>query len=305
MNTFKVSPHLTYKIWGGEKLLALKAPSLLGKSDVPLGETWEVSIHPDGKSKVEDGKYLDEKLDSSKLTYLIKFIDTSQNLSIQVHPGQEYAQKFESDNGKNECWIILDANPGSGIYLGFKDGVTPKSFKKSLENGDAINELLRFYPVKRGDFFFVPAGAVHAIGDGITLCEVQRSSGVTYRVWDWNRLENGKPRELHISKAMDVLNFDTNSNSKEYFQYQREIFKKKNLQLAADDLFKVKSVNMKSGENLELLSEQRVTSVVVISGKIEIDNKEFSAYECGVIEIFENELTELQAKEDSEIIIVS
>ena len=304
MEVVKLKPYLTYKIWGGDKLSSLKGLNEPFKSEQPLGETWEISIHPSGESTTIDGKLLSSVIDRERLPYLVKFIDTSQNLSVQVHPDQEYAQKFENDNGKNECWLILDAKEGSGIYLGFKKGVSKEDFKRSIDNKENVNELLNFYPVKRGDFFFVPAGSVHAIGDGITLCEVQRSSGVTYRIWDWNRLENGKPRELHLEKSFDVLNFNEEENTKEFFQYRSNIFSNKSIELASDDLFEATSFHLDHGDSIKIDHKKRLASVVVLSGVLEIDKSTISAYECCVIDTEKNEEALLVAKENCEFVIV-
>jgi mannose-6-phosphate isomerase len=218
-----LSPFLVHKIWGGSRLAKCKnipEDSLKGL----LGETWEVSCHPDGPSSLA-GKPLSKLVNEKDLPYLIKFIDTEDNLSIQVHPGDDYANKHESQSGKTECWIILDADPGSGIYLGLKKGIEKETLKKIIEENEDLSKLLNFYPVKKGDFFYVPSGSIHAIGKGVTLVEVQQSSGITYRVWDWNRVdENGKSRTLHIEKALDVINFSNAKNTLEYFQFNGNIF---------------------------------------------------------------------------------
>ena len=196
----KLEPLLLEKIWGGQKLKAYKN-SLDFKN---IGESWEVSTLKEGNSLING-----EKLGSiCSLNYVVKLIDTSENLSIQVHPKDDYAKINENSKGKTECWLILAAEEGAGIYLGLKEKVTKKEFKNALENGLRIDQYLNFFEVKVGDFFLVPAGTVHAIGKGITLCEVQQSSGITYRLWDWNRLgPDGKARELHIEKALDCMDF--------------------------------------------------------------------------------------------------
>lgn len=302
MNLYKVRPFLTFKVWGGSKLLGLRGLNTNENSN-PLGETWEVSIHPDGESTVESGQKLSNLIEKERLPYLIKFIDTSDNLSVQVHPGQEYARKVENDNGKNECWIILDAEEGSGIYLGFKEGVTEDLFNSYILENKDVDSLLNFYPVKRGDFFFIPAGSVHAIGKNITLCEVQRSSGVTYRIWDWNRLDNGKPRELHLKKAFDVLEFDSKKNKKEFFQFKEDIFANESIDLTEDDLFKVKSAHLEVNQSLKVSPSERLTSVVVLKGRVKINEYILNSYESLVLDI-SNDVSVL-ALEKSELIVVS
>lgn len=201
----KLTPYLSETVWGGAKLAKLKKLDSIN----PIGETWEVSTLPQGSSSFEGV----ELAKLASLKYLVKFIDTAANLSIQVHPDDEYASQHENSTGKTECWFIIDAAKDAGIYLGFKNGVTKKEFFTAVENGLAVDHFLNFIPVKRGDFFLLPAGTIHAIGANVTLCEVQQSSGITYRVWDWNRMGlDGKPRELHIEKAKDVANFETDFN---------------------------------------------------------------------------------------------
>lgn len=221
VSVHKLIPALVYKIWGGRKLAKLKGVPATKESEPGslLGETWEVSIHPDGPSKLQDGSLLSEHCSSSELPYLVKFIESLENLSIQVHPGDEYAKKNEGQKGKSECWFILEHEPGAGIYLGLKEGVTKETLEKAIKEKKDISLLLNFYPVSKGKFFFVPHGSIHAIGRGVSLAEIQQSSGVTYRVWDWNRVDDqGRSRELHLSKALDVINFDPQKNEESFFK---------------------------------------------------------------------------------------
>jgi mannose-6-phosphate isomerase len=209
MSLQKLSPYLSHTVWGGAKLNTLKNIRT-AKSD-PVGETWEISSIKSFSSLLSDVN-LSELVE---LKYLVKFIDTAKNLSIQVHPDDQYAKEHEASSGKNESWLILDHAPDACIYLGFKPGVTKREFKLALENGLNIDRFLNKIKVSKGDFFSIPAGSIHAIGEGITLLEVQQSSGLTYRVWDWNRKGlDGRPRELHIEKAFDVLNFSEKHNLK-------------------------------------------------------------------------------------------
>ena len=220
----KLDPYCVYKIWGGDFLSKFKS---IDQSQLePLGETWEVS-NLKGQSSTANGKKLSEICSKDALPYLVKFLDTSDALSIQVHPDDEYSSVHENSLGKSECWLILESKKEAGIYLGFKDGVGKKELLSSLEDEKDISQLLNFHPVEKGDFFFVPAGTVHAIGAGITLCEVQQSSGVTYRLWDWNRKDsNGVARELHIEHSMNVLNFNKKEQLLDHFQFKTSLFKK-------------------------------------------------------------------------------
>lgn len=137
---------------------------------------------------------------------LIKYIDAAQNLSVQVHPDDAFARREEGDNGKTEMWYVIGAEEGAGIYCGFRKDTDKDAFLAKVQDG-SVQELLNFIPVKAGDCFLIEAGTVHAIGAGCLICEVQQSSNVTYRVYDYGRLVNGKPRQLHLDKAMRVINF--------------------------------------------------------------------------------------------------
>ena len=273
----KLEPSLSFKIWGGEKLKTIKNI----ETEKSLGETWEISTHPSGPSQLSVNKTNLSEL--VELSYLLKYIDTSDNLSVQVHPDDEYAHEHENEKGKTECWLILDAEPGSGIYMGFKPEVTRKEFKTALEAGLAMNNYLKFYEVSAGDFFVVPAGAVHAIGKGVTLVEVQQSSGVTYRVWDWGRVgDDGKPRELHINKAMDCLRFDQG------FNRQLELSKKEGLfkDVGAQSLynhpdFKAELINLGKGDKKEIRLAPK-EGLTVLRGSIGLDDEIYKAFDSGI-----------------------
>ena len=143
--------------------------------------------------------------DGGRFPLLVKFIDAADDLSIQVHPDNEYAARVEGDSGKTEMWYIIDAPPGAEIIYGLRKGCTKEDLKKALEAG-APREALNYVKVKPGDSFFIPAGLVHAIGRGIFIAEIQQNCDLTYRVYDYGRLDlSGKPRELHTKKAFDVI----------------------------------------------------------------------------------------------------
>jgi mannose-6-phosphate isomerase len=145
---------------------------------------------------------------------LIKFIEAQEDLSIQVHPNNELARKRHSAYGKTEMWYILECKEGSKIYTGFKDGVTREIYEKAVRNG-GIEKLLNVEIVEAGDTFFTPAGRVHAIGAGIVLVEIQQTSDITYRIFDWNRKSSGKEkRELHTDLALDAIDFSQTGKNK-------------------------------------------------------------------------------------------
>ncbi len=214
-NVYKLVPEYKDYLWGGEKL---KTDYGKKTDKTPCAESWELSLNPHGLTKVEDGKTLAEALTPEKtgkncekfefFPVLIKFIDAKQNLSVQVHPSDDYALKYENSYGKIESWYIVDAEEGAGIYCGFKRDTNKEEFLQSLASGEVEN-LLNFIPVKKGDCYFIPSGTVHAIGAGCLILEIQQNSDLTYRVYDYNRRgADGKLRELHVDKAVKVINFN-------------------------------------------------------------------------------------------------
>ena len=199
-------------LWGGMKLGPLFGRDNGGKK---MSESWEVSVHPDGESLCEGGTFADYlrahptavDREGSDFPVLIKYIDAAQNLSVQVHPDDAFARREENDNGKTEMWYIVQADEGAGIYCGFRRDTGREEFLQRVADG-TVEELLNFIPVKAGDCYLIKAGTVHAIGAGCVICEVQQSSNVTYRVYDYNRRgADGKPRQLHVEKAVQVINF--------------------------------------------------------------------------------------------------
>ncbi len=192
----KIEPYFSIKPWAGDYL-----QKFYQSDKKNIGEAWLLSTLPEGESTV-DGMPLSKKL-GLLLPYLVKVIDAKENLSVQVHPDDEWAKKLENSRGKTECWLILNVTPGAGIYAGLKPGVTEKVLRSAIEKNSGVESLLQFFPVERGDFVAVPAGTIHAIGGGVTLMEAQQASGITYRLWDWGRTS----RELHLEKGMKVSSF--------------------------------------------------------------------------------------------------
>lgn len=220
---FLFEPNLHSVVWGGKRLCPYKG---LPASDVPIGESWEVSAVPSSTSVISNGLYAGRDLSSvidlapaeilgeavasrygGQLPLLVKFIDAERDLSIQVHPNDEMARREHGKLGKSEIWYIIDAKPGSFLYAGFKHEITPDEYKRRVADGTIVEVLAR-HEVKPGDVFYLPAGRVHAICGGILLAEVQQSSDVTYRIFDYNRPGmDGKPRELHTELAAQALDF--------------------------------------------------------------------------------------------------
>lgn len=226
MNIQKLKPECKGYIWGGETLKKEFGKAYDGK----LAETWELAVHKNGNSFIVGGEYdgvtlgeyinakgkqiLGSKCDKyEEFPILIKLIDANDNLSIQVHPDDEYAKLNENSQGKTEVWYIVDAEEDAYIYYGFNKNITKEEMAQRIGN-NTILDVLNKVDVKKGDVFFIEAGTIHAICKGIVVAEIQQSSDITYRVYDYNRTANGVPRELHIQKAVDVTN--TNVNDKKY-----------------------------------------------------------------------------------------
>ncbi len=205
-------------IWGGTRL-----KTDWGKQAAlsPLAESWELSCHEAGPSVVVSGDWAGQTLTqvlaahpqfagvkaekAGEFPLLIKLIDAAGPLSVQVHPDDAYARRVEHAQGKTEMWYVLDADEGAGIYYGFKRETSPEELKAAIE-ANTLTKLLNWVSAKKGDCFFIPAGTVHAIGAGLLMAEVQQSSNLTYRVYDYGRIgADGKPRPLHIDKALAVI----------------------------------------------------------------------------------------------------
>ena len=220
MYPIKLKPAFKDYLWGGTRLR-----DDFGKDcDFDkIAESWELSCHKDGNSVVADGEFAGltlaqyiEKEGKSVLgtncekfenfPILIKLIDAKDNLSVQVHPNNEYAQRVEGEYGKTEMWYVVDCDEGSSLLYGFKHNITKEEFRERIENNTLL-EVTNSVPVKKGDVFFIEAGTLHAIGKGILIAEIQQNSNTTYRIYDYGRVgADGKPRQLHIDKAVDVTN---------------------------------------------------------------------------------------------------
>jgi mannose-6-phosphate isomerase len=210
-------------VWGGHRLREIKG---LPKADEPVGESWEVSAVPGKESVVANGnhagknlaqlvveygeellgKYVHEKF-NGEFPMLVKFIDAESDLSIQVHPNNEQASERHGSMGKTEMWYVVDAKPGTYLYAGFAKSITPEEYCRKVEDG-TICEVLAKHNISAGDAFFIPAGRGHAICGGALIAEVQQSSDITCRIYDYGRMGmDGKPRELHTELAKDVMDY--------------------------------------------------------------------------------------------------
>lgn len=219
MLPLKLKPAFKDYIWGGSRLRKdFDMDSPFDKT----AEAWVLSCHPDGENLIENGPFagrtLSDVLASEGKGYigtnaarfdffpvLIKLIDAKDDLSVQVHPSDEYALENEGQYGKTEAWYILDCDEGAEIIYGFQRDLTKEAFRSAIAQNSLLDCVNRV-KVKPGDLFFIASGTLHAICKGILLAEVQQNSNVTYRVYDYGRLQNGKPRDLHVEKALDVTN---------------------------------------------------------------------------------------------------
>ncbi|HAZ58504.1 MAG: type I phosphomannose isomerase catalytic subunit [Bacteroides graminisolvens] len=224
MYPLKFEPILKQTLWGGDKIISFKQ---LNDTRTEVGESWEISAVEGSESIVAEGpdkgmtltevlsKYREELLGEAnyarfgvKFPLLVKFIDARQDLSIQVHPSDELAKKRHNSMGKTEMWYVIGADKGAKLRSGFSEQITPKEYKDRVYN-NTITEVLQEYDIQPGDVFFLPAGRVHSIGAGAFIAEIQQTSDVTYRIYDFDRKDSkGNARELHTDLAREAINFE-------------------------------------------------------------------------------------------------
>lgn len=282
MEMFKLIPSVADYIWGGRRLI--EEYGIKTNKD-PAAEAWVLSCHSAGPSTVEDGEFKGQTLEQvwenhkeicgtngNKFEFfpiLIKFIDAKNNLSIQVHPDNDYAMRVEGEYGKTEAWYILDCDEGAELILGFNREVSVEEFKKAAQSEEMLN-IVNKVKVKKGDLFFIESGTLHAICKGILLAEVQQNSNTTYRVYDYGRVgADGKPRALHIDKAADVTKLcpPTITNASE-----RDVEKQDGgtrTHLTECDLFKMYSVET-DGEYVSEAGDESFVSLLCLDGSAEV-----------------------------------
>lgn len=224
MYPLKFEPILKQMLWGGDKIVPFKH---LSDNVAGVGESWELSGVENNESVVANGadkgrtlgemvkRYREELVGESnyarfgnEFPLLIKFIDAKQDLSIQVHPADDLAKKRHNSKGKTEMWYVVDADKGAKLRSGFSQEITPKEYRERVLN-NTITDVLQEYDVNPGDVFFLPAGRIHSIGAGSFIAEIQQTSNITYRIYDFNRKDDsGKTRELHTEQAREAINYE-------------------------------------------------------------------------------------------------
>lgn len=282
MAVFRLTPAFKDYIWGGTRL----RDEYGKKCDYDkVAESWELSCHKDGASVVADGEdkgftlaeYIDkhgkavlgtdcEKFENFPI--LIKLIDAKDNLSVQVHPDNEYALRVEGEYGKTEMWYIVDCDEGATLLYGFKHEISKEEFAERIADNTLL-EVTNAVPVKKGDVFFIQAGTLHAIGKGILIAEIQQNSNTTYRIYDYGRVgKDGKPRELHVEKAKDVTCLAPAKAYPETPVEQHEGYTSK--LLSSCDYFTTYAIDVETKAQLTA-DEKSFNSILVLEGECEID----------------------------------
>lgn len=287
----KINPVFSEKIWGGNKLN--KNYGFDTDPEVKTGEAWIISAYPGNSSLTEEGVELNSLYKTNKELFnnykteefplLAKILDAADDLSIQVHPNDEKAKELENyPFGKTECWYILDAEPNTDIIIGIN--ANNKEEAKSLIENKDWDTLIKKQPIKEGDLFDIEAGTVHAILGGTIVYELQQSSDITYRLYDFDRPEaDGSLRELHIDKSLEVINYDNNDVKRE----AKLISKEKGIEinsLVNNNIYSLEKWEITDEVNLSLnKDEKNFLLVTVISGSIIINGTSLNTYESGII----------------------
>lgn len=283
-NMYKIEPVFKDYIWGGQRLR--EAYGKESELEV-VAESWELSTHPSGICSInvegikenlldyikENGKVvLGEKYQEIEdIPILIKLIDAKEHLSVQVHPDDAYARQYENDLGKTEMWYVLEAEEGAQLVYGFNEDLTKETFKESIEK-NTLSDYLNYVEVHKGDVFFIAPGTMHAIGKGIVIAEIQESSNVTYRVYDYGRVGvDGKPRALHIDKALEVTHLTKAAESTKAY----EMVKKGGAYvgtLVSCEYFTVSRIQLE--ESLDLLADDSsFQHLLIIEGEVVIEKE--------------------------------
>lgn len=284
---YRMQPTFKDYLWGGKRLVTQfgkKSPYEI------TAESWELSAHPDGQSVIAGGSLDGMRFGDFVAEYgvlvcgwksktfdrfpiLIKFIDACNPLSVQIHPYDDYAFTHESEFGKNEMWYVMDAEPGAFLYCGFARAVSAEEVRRRLAD-HTITDVLNKVPVQKGDVIFIPAGTIHAIGAGILICEIQQNSNSTYRVYDYDRVDkNGKHRELHVDKALDVMTFSAYEQGAFGLQEPRADGDNLVQQLCVCKYFQCEKYEIRKRQ-LIYVTDASFVSLVFLAGKATVSTEE-------------------------------
>lgn len=281
-----LKPVIKDYLWGGTKL---KTNFGFETEKDIAAEAWMLSTHKDGMNIVVNGAYKGKTINEVFEAWgkkalgknaekfpcfpiLIKLIDAKQKLSVQVHPDDEYAWLMEGEYGKTEMWYVVDCEEGAELICGFKKNISKGELERRIEDG-TLTDVCNFVPVHKGDVFFISAGTLHAIGEGILIAEIQQNSNTTYRVFDYGRLDaDGKPRELHVDKALDVIKCDSPKSSFRTAGGITNDHKNTIRELATCDKFSTKLITVRTPMKID--SPDSFVSLVVLDGDISIGYSE-------------------------------
>lgn len=276
---YKFKPILKSMLWGGEKILPYKG---IVSEQKQIGESWEISGVKDNESVVAEGPDAGMMLpallerDGAKLLgkanyerfgnefpLLIKFIDARQDLSIQVHPNDEQAWERHQSKGKTEMWYVVDADPGSSLRSGFAKQVTPEEYEASIAD-NTITDLLAEYDIHAGDLFFLPAGRIHSIGAGAFIAEIQQTSNITYRIYDFNRVDaNGNPRELHTEQSKAVIDYSVLDDYRTHYEAEDN----KRVELVSCPYFTTSLYNLTEQQSIDLSNLDSFVIIICTEGE--------------------------------------
>ena len=287
---YKFKPILKSMLWGGDKIIPYKG---VESDKTSVGESWEISGVKENESVVAEGPDAGMKLPEliardkgalvgqsnyerfgKEFPLLIKFIDARQDLSIQVHPNDKLAWERHQSKGKTEMWYVVDADPGSSLRSGFAKQVTPDEYEQSIAD-NTITDLLQEYDIHAGDVFFLPAGRIHSIGAGAFIAEIQQTSNITYRIYDFNRLDDkGNPRELHTELSKDAIDYTVLPDYRTYY----EACDNKRVPLVSCDYFTTSLLKLTEQYEMQLTDLDSFVILICTAGNGTItDNKGNSA----------------------------
>lgn len=279
------SPYLKPVVWGGEKICKIKG---ISQEEPNIGESWEISALPGYESTVVEGDYKGKNLQELVDTFgeellgknviekygkifplLIKFIDANQNLSVQVHPDDRLAKERHGSLGKSEMWYIVEAEKDAKIISGMKSKISLQEFESKVNDGTFIDSLA-IHDSQPGDVFFLPAGRVHSIGAGNFLTEIQESSDITYRIYDYNRKDSaGNPRELHTTQAKEAIDYTVYDNYKSHFSDENKDI----TELVNCEHFKTKKIKVNGKKDL-MLDNSSFLALICVKGNVDISCEE-------------------------------